>query len=101
MKTAIEADVVTAAEVLRLREQIALYTKQRDEAEADRARLRGLIKKVEWERQGDPHWTACPWGCTVKTNWDTDEDRHGRPSGAHGYQHDSACPAFWPDGTVR
>lgn len=68
---------------------------------AEVRRLRGLVKEVEWDRQGDPHWTACPWGCIVKTNWDAEEDSDGRVTGAHGYVHDDDCPAFTPDGTVR
>jgi hypothetical protein len=59
-------------------------------------RLRGLIKRVEWERQGDPHWTACPWGCIVATNWDWDET-----SANHGYRHEPDCLAFTPTGEVK
>lgn len=43
------------------------------------ARLRGLIKNVEWGVDGDD----CPW-CHVST-----------------WAHDNSCPAFTPDGDVR
>lgn len=57
------------------------------------ARLKALIKEVEWERADDPHFASCPWGCSAKLI-DCDLDASPR-------QHDDDCPAFHPDGTVR
>lgn len=68
---------------------------------AEARRLRALMKRVEWSRQEDPHWTSCPWGCIVKTNWEAEEDANGQPTGAHGYRHEPECPAFTEDGEVK
>lgn len=60
---------------------------------ADNARLRALVKQVEAVFDGDCN-AECPW-CRVGASSES-----GR-SGTYRVIHESACPAFTPEGVVK
>lgn len=72
---------------------LGFRTEQLKNALADNERLKGLIKKVEWDGCGcgsEAEPTRCPW-CL-----ESEESYADRPGETH-----RNCPAFTPDGVVK